>query len=180
MWRQRNRTISDDDRVVYDRDRSRKRTMDRAVRLLAAKPRSIGELRGRLLEKPWTDAEIVDAVIEKLVEYKYLDDTKFAVGFAESKLRERPQGRRRLEFTMSQQNLDRDVIGNALNEVYDSRPEQDLLTEALDRWTRVRGIPTDQLGKKKLFDHLMRRGFSFQNIRQAVAEICQRDNDDES
>lgn len=175
MWRQTKKQISDEDRVIHDRERSRKRTMDRAVRLLAAKPRSIGELKTRLLEKPWTDQEIVDGVIEKLTEYKYLDDAKFATGFAEAKLRERPQGRRRLEFTMSQRDLDRDTISSALDEVFDSRPEQDLVTEALERWTRVRGIPTDQAGKKKLFDHLMRRGFSYDNIRRAVEELTDRD-----
>ena len=44
--------------------------MNRAVKLLAAKPRSIRELRERLLEKLWTNDEIVDRVIEKLKEYK--------------------------------------------------------------------------------------------------------------
>lgn len=60
--------------MVSDAARSRKRTMDRAVKLLAAKPRSVRELRERLLEKLWTNEEIVDAVIDKLKDYKYLDD----------------------------------------------------------------------------------------------------------
>ena len=37
--------------------------MNRAVKLLAAKPRCVGELRERLLEKMWTDEQIVDGVI---------------------------------------------------------------------------------------------------------------------
>src|SRR3954464_6349634 len=89
--------VKDDDRKVTDRDRSRKRTMDRAVRLLAAKPRSIAELRDRLLEKPWTDAEIVDAVLAKLREYNYVDDEQYARNLALSKLRQKPEGRRRLQ-----------------------------------------------------------------------------------
>ena len=69
---------------VSDVERSRERTMNRAVKLLAAKPRSIGELRERLLEKLWTNEAIVDGVIEKLKEYNYLDDEQFALDTASS------------------------------------------------------------------------------------------------
>ena len=78
MWGRRRQPVDEEKRVVKDAERSRERTMNRAVKLLAAKPRSIGELRQRLLEKLWTNEEIVDAVIEKLKEYKYLDDEQFA------------------------------------------------------------------------------------------------------
>ncbi|HXH69912.1 MAG TPA: hypothetical protein VNI60_06140, partial [Pyrinomonadaceae bacterium] len=50
-------------------EKSRTRTFDRAVNLLAFKQRSVSELRTRLLEKDWTNAEIVEEVIEKLAGY---------------------------------------------------------------------------------------------------------------
>jgi regulatory protein len=89
--------VDDEKRVVKDSERSRQRTFDRAVKLLAAKPRSVEELRQRLLEKLWTNSEIVDAVIERLKEYGYLDDEQYAREVALSKLRQRPQGQRRLK-----------------------------------------------------------------------------------
>ena len=102
MWRKQFTTVDETKRVVKDVERSRERTMNRAVRLLAAKPRSIRELRERLLEKLWTNEEIVERVLEKLKEYKYLDDEQFARDVAVSKLRQKPQGKRRLQQTMSQ------------------------------------------------------------------------------
>src|SRR5260221_13857066 len=78
MGRKRYKKIEESERVVKDVERSRERTMNRAVKLLAAKPRSVRELRERLLEKLWTNEPIVDAVIEKLREYKYLDDEQYA------------------------------------------------------------------------------------------------------
>src|SRR4051812_41429998 len=110
MWGRSKRPIDDSERVVNDRERSRERTMNRAVKLLAAKPRSVRELRERLLEKLWTDAEIVDAVLEKLKEYSYLNDEQFAQDVAASNLRQRPQGRRRLRQTMSRKKLDRETV----------------------------------------------------------------------
>src|SRR5438477_2832417 len=108
MWRRRRQAIEDEERVVKDRERSRERTMNRAVKLLAAKPRSVGELRERLLEKLWTDPAIVDAVIEKLKQYKYLDDEQYARDLAVSKLRQKPQGKYRLKQSMSQKKLDKE------------------------------------------------------------------------
>src|SRR5215218_11386165 len=97
MFRTKRPKPSDEDRVIKDPAKSRERTMTRAVNLLAAKPRSIGELRERLLEKNWTNNEIVDGVIEKLKEYSYLDDAQFARNVAISQLRQKPQGKRRLQ-----------------------------------------------------------------------------------
>ena len=102
MWRKRIRAVEDEDRVIKDVERSRERTMNRAVKLLAAKPRAVAELRERLLEKAWTNSEIVDRVIDKLKEYGYLDDRKYASDIALSKLRQRPQGKRKLQQSMSQ------------------------------------------------------------------------------
>ena len=91
MWRKR---VQPGERIVHDAEKSRERTMNRAVKLLAAKPRSVGELRERLLEKMWTDEKIVEGVIAKLLDYDYLDDERFASDLALSKLRQRPQGKR--------------------------------------------------------------------------------------
>ena len=68
MWRRRTAPKDESERDIEDVAKARERTMNRAVKLLAAKPRSIGELRERLLEKAWTNSEIVNSVIEKLEE----------------------------------------------------------------------------------------------------------------
>src|ERR1044072_4410537 len=67
-----------------DAEKARERTLQRAVKLLAAKPRSIEELRERLLEKNWADEAAADYALAKLKEYGYLDDERFAFGFASS------------------------------------------------------------------------------------------------
>ncbi|MCV4860391.1 RecX family transcriptional regulator, partial [Escherichia coli] len=93
--RRRRKDITEEERKITDRETANLRTLRRAVKLLAAKPRSVGELRERLLEKKWTDAEIVDDVIARLTGYGYLNDAQFAKDFAALKLREKPFGKRR-------------------------------------------------------------------------------------
>ena len=81
---------------AVDAEKARERTLQRAVKLLAAKPRSVQELRERLLEKQWTDETAVDYALDKLKEYGYLDDERFAFGFASYRVRQKPVGRQRL------------------------------------------------------------------------------------
>ena len=167
MWRKQP-VGEDTERVVSDPERSRKRTMDRAVRLLAAKPRSIAELRERLLEKLWTNDEIVDAVIEKLIEYSYLDDGKFAADTAMSKLRQKPQGRRRLQQVMSLKKLDKETVDAAIDAAFEKHPESNLIDVSIEKRIRLKGHPATRDETKKFYDHLMRQGFSYGLIREKL------------
>ena len=151
--------------------------MNRAVRLLAAKPRSIRELRERLLEKLWTDPEIVDAVIEKLKGYKYLDDVQFARDVASAKLRQKPQGRLKLQQAMSRKKLDRQVVDDAIDDAFEKLPETDLIDTAIEKRLRLKGKPASREDIKKFYDHLMRQGFGYGLIREKMQEVAGRDFD---
>ncbi len=167
----RKRKIEDGERSVPDRERSRQRTMNRAVKLLAAKPRSEGELRERLLEKPWTDREIVENVIRKLGEYKYVDDESFARQSAISQLRQKPQGERRLRFTMSRKKLSPENIDAAIAAAFEQMPESELIETAIAKRIRLKGRPESREELKKFYDHLLRQGFGFDLIREKLSRI---------
>ena len=154
--------------------------MNRAVKLLAAKPRSVAELRERLLEKSWTNRQIVDAVIEKLSEYKYLDDNQFARDLAVSKLRQKPQGKRRLKQSMSQKKLDREIVDEAITAAYEKLPETDLIDRAIEKRVRLKGIPETREDKKKFYDYLLRQGFTYDLIISKMSEVADLRKEDES
>jgi len=175
MWRRRGEQKPDDERVIADVERVRERTMNRAVKMLAAKPRSVGELRERLLEKNWTNAAIVDRVIAKLEEYKYLDDKQFASDLAVSKLRQKPQGKRRLLQSLSQKKLSKENVDTAIRNAFEKLPEADLIDRAIEKRLRLKGKPETLDDKKKFFDHLLRQGFDFGLIREKMAAIAKID-----
>jgi regulatory protein len=145
--------------------------MNRAVKLLAAKPRSVGEMRERLLEKMWTNEAIVDAVIDKLKEYKYLDDEQFAHDLALSKLRQRPQGKYRLKQAMSRKKLDRETLDQAISDAFETLPEADLIDDAIAKRLRLKGTPETRDDLKKFYDFLLRRGFGYDLIRKKMSAI---------
>ena len=153
--------------------------MDRAVRLLAAKARSVGELRRRLLEKRWTDHDIVDGVIAKLEEYKYLDDEQYARDLAAGKLRQKPQGPRRLRQSLAQKDLDRETVESAVASAFEAQPESELIDQAIEKRLRLKGMPETREDTKKFYDHLLRLGFGFDLIREKLSAL-KKDQDAEN
>ena len=156
-----------------DAAKARARTMQRAAKLLAAKPRSVAELRERLLEKSWTDEAAVDAALDKLKEYGYLDDERFAFGFASFRVRQKPVGRQRLARDLQLKKVPRETADAALDLVYEETPEEQLIDRAIEKRVRLRGRPTTRQETKSLFDHLLRQGFTgdlvYRKVRAAAA-----------
>ena len=181
MFRKRwkpNKPEDEEPRPIKDAAAARERTMTRAVKLLAAKPRSVEELRERLLEKNWTNAEIVGGVIAKLEEYGYLDDEKFAGDLALSRLRQKPQGKRRLQQTLSQKKLSKENVENAMVSAFEKLPEAELIDIAIKKRIRLKGAPEKREDVKKFYDHLLRLGFGFDLIRSKMSEISRRAADE--
>lgn len=171
MRRKSPRILPDNERKITDRENSRRRTINRAVKLLAAKPRSVAELRERLLEKSWTDKAIVEDVISRLSGYGYLDDERFAKDLALAKLRQKPQGRRRLKHTLETKKLDDRCVESALESAFQSTPESELIKSAIERKMRHNRAPQSREEVKKLFDYLVRLGFDYELIRSELRRL---------
>jgi regulatory protein len=171
--------IKDEDRVIKNPERSKRKTFDRAVNLLTYRPRSIEELRTRLLEKVWTNEEIVDGVIEKLKEYNYLNDEQFATSFAASKIRQKAVGRRRLRQDLRRKKLDNETIAKAIENAFEEIPEEEVIDRAVAKRLRIKGIPETQNEKKNFFAYLMRQGFEYDLIRTKMDELPEPENDED-
>ncbi|MEJ7615498.1 MAG: regulatory protein RecX [Pyrinomonadaceae bacterium] len=150
--------------------------MQRAVKLLAAKPRSVEELRERLLEKEWTTAEIVDEVIGKLKQHGYLNDERFAFGYASYRVRQKPLGRQRLARDLQMKKVDAELARDALDVLYQETPEEELIERALKKRIALRGHPETRAETKSLFDYLMRLGFPSDLIVRKVRAAATTEN----
>src|SRR5205085_2479222 len=165
-----------------DPEKARERTLQRAVKLRAAKPRSVAELRERLLEKEWANEASVTYALAKLKEYGYLDDERFAFGFASYRVRQKPVGRQRLARDLQTKKVSKETADAALELVYQETPEEELITRAIEKRIRLRGRPTTRQETKSLYDHLQRLGFSYDLIIRKVREASDApdENDDDA
>jgi regulatory protein len=156
----------------------RRKTFERAVKLLAAKPRSVGELRERLLRGKNTSPEVVEIVIARLCEYGYLDDERFAFSYASHKVKQKPIGRRRLERDLKFRKIDNAVANEALEMVFTETPEEQLIDQAIDKRLRIRGRPKTRAEAKSLFDHLLRQGFELELVSERIRSLTTDDTDE--
>jgi SOS response regulatory protein OraA/RecX len=107
-----------------------------------------------------------------LKEYEYLDDRKYASDVALSKLRQRPQGKRKLQQSMSQKKIDREIRDEAIAAAFEKLPETDLIDRAIEKRLRLKGRPETREDTKKFYDHLLRQGFDFDLIREKVSGLA--------
>lgn len=145
------------------------KAVERAVNLLSYRPRSTGEIRTKLAEKETPDAAI-DAAIAKLTRMGYLDDRQFARFWVEDRLRNRPRGRRALQFELRQKGIADSLINELLDELLDE--SQAAYEAAETRVRRMRGA-TRQEFKQKVGAFLQRRGFGFDSANRAMQSLIQ-------
>ena len=165
--------------ALLDPAKARERCFQRAAKLLAAKQRSVQELRENLLAGRGATKPLVEEVIARLSEYGYLDDAKFAESYASLRLRERPIGRRRLQRDLWLKKVDKQTAEAALDEVFEATPEEELIDRAIAKRVRLRGKPKTREDAKKLFDHLLRQGFEFELVSEKVRTLSKSNVDEE-
>ena len=146
----------------------RQRTFQRAAKLLAAKSRSVAELRELLGQGQGASKADIEEVLQRLTEYGYLNDERFALGYASARVRQRPLGRQRLKRDLALKKVSKETADEALDLVFAETPETELIDRAIKKRIRLRGRPSNRAAAKSLFDHLLRQGFSFELVGEKV------------
>ncbi len=146
-----------------------RRALAAAYRLLARRDRSEHELRGAL-EKRETPPDIIDGAVEYLRERRLVDDRKFAHGRAQSLVRNKRVGPRYVRDALKKCGIGEQLVQEAVAETF-SDPERErneirALIEKKSKTMKKNLAPLQR--KKKLFDFLLRRGFSYDIVMKAL------------
>jgi regulatory protein len=140
---------------------------DAAVRYLAARSRSVSEIRRHLRGKRFDDAAI-DAAVDKLRAQRYVDDADFAKYWIEQRDRFRPKGDRALMSELLRRGVARETIEIALGErPADAEVERArrAIARPITRWLTLE--PAER--KRKIHAYLAARGFDYEVIDEVIA-----------
>lgn len=139
----------------------------KALKLLNIRPRTEHEMRSRLQEYGFTD-EIIEPVIANLLEKNYLNDQQFAAEWIENRTTFRPRGKRLLRIELMKKHVDEEEIQTALAALPE---EEQLVREAAKKYSnRLKGLDESTF-KKRLYGFLVRRGFSYDDIKPILDEV---------
>ncbi len=129
-----------------------------AVGALARKMRSVAELKRLLRQRVGEDGEaMVEAVIARLKEQKYLNDTAYATAYSTLRKENEKFGRLRVISDLKAKGVHSEVIGKAVDAAYAGSREEDLVRQYLRRKRIAK--PANQKEAARIFRALARAGF---------------------
>lgn len=131
---------------------------DKALGLLAQREHSTLQLSRKLRSRGFEDGT-VSRVLTYLKESGFLDDSRFAESWVESRLRRKPEGYIRLVAGLSNRGVPRAIISDVLGRMLTSDEAESALERAAGNIVR-RGVVDDTLLRKRLLS----RGFSNRQI----------------
>ncbi|HKR29317.1 MAG TPA: regulatory protein RecX [Terriglobales bacterium] len=138
---------------------------DYAVASLARKMRTVAELKRLLRARASNDDDgtlAVEAVIAKLKEQKYLNDTRYAAAYSQYRLTNEKFGRRRVITDLKAKGVHAEVIERAVSSAYEEVNEENLARKFLDRKRLHK--PQNERESARIFRMLVRAGFSTSTI----------------
>lgn len=148
----------------------------RAARILGGRDHSVGELKIKLRQRQFsTDA--IEQTIKKYKKMGALDDEQYALKLAQRLVSERPCGRPFLIGHLKKKHIPNHLIDKTADMVLTGLEEVALARAALDRrwylWTEF-DIETT---RKKAYNYLARRGFTYPAAKAAF-ELMQESVDE--
>lgn len=147
------------------------RAYEYGLYLLEKRGYSYRELYDKLSAAPNAEEDAVLKALEKLTRYGFLNDARYAEQLARHYVEGKKYGLRRAEFEMRHRGLSQTDVANALAEYDDPERISAQLLELLQKkYARVLCDPDDRKAAEKVTAALVRRGYSYQQIRFAIED----------
>ncbi len=149
-------------------DDSLKHYFDLVYRFLTIRNRSEKEVRDYLQKKNIAEV-LIEQIIAKLYDQKFLDDEQFATSFIASRARLKPKGKYALEMELRQKGIAEEIIQKVFFDMENELPSEQEQAQKLisNKIERVRG-QSRQVIYQKIGAFLMRRGYSWDVAKKAI------------
>lgn len=154
----------DEERLIeLEGEIMRRRAFNKAVELLAMREHSRREIIIKLIQRGY-DKAIAEETADRLSEYGYLSDERFARLYA-AELKERKKlGKVRIKQELLRKGIDRDVIENVLSET-EENPEEEIANLLRKKYPR---FSENEKVKNRAINALIRYGYRIYDIKNAM------------
>jgi regulatory protein len=139
-----------------------------AYKFLSYKPRSIKEVKNKLTYKK-ISKESVEKIIEHLKKYQFLNDENYAKLYLEQRISNKGMGKSMVTFKMIDKGIDKEMISKVIDENYPEDKQIEAGKKLLEKYLKKKQKIEDKLElKKKCYQYLFSRGFSYSIISQIL------------
>jgi regulatory protein len=149
-----------------------KTSYNRALDLLSARPYTVRQLRRKLIQKEVPPDE-ADSIVERLLAAGLLDDSRYALAYARSKLIGQGASVRRIGQDLARKGVSAETSRRAIAEVVvgEEVDTRAVIAQVARRKLASMGDLDPVVLRRRLFAFLARRGYELDEIRDALASI---------
>ena len=144
-------------------ENERAQALDKAMTHLSSTMKTEKQMRDFLKKKGYVDG-VCDYVLEKLREYRFVDDAQYCAQYAETAGRN--MGARRIAMELKQRGADEAAIEGALSGL---TGQSEAAKAAAQKYMKNREFTRENLSKT--FRYLMGRGFDYETAKDALASL---------
>lgn len=141
-----------------------KRAKLRAMNLLTVMDRTESQLRTKLKQNQYPD-EVIDAALEYVKSFHYVDDARFAEQYILSN--QDSKSRKELYVNLCNKGVNREQAEEVLDACYGNDEEVEAIHKIVQKRKYDPRTATDK-DRQKICAYLARKGFKYENIRQVI------------
>lgn len=149
-----------------------KRCMERAMYLLESSDKTENDLRIKLRQGTYPET-IIDDVIEKLRNYGYIDDDRYALNYIQYYIKSK--SRKRIAYDLNKKGVKKEVIDMAFEKYIEKHDEiEEMQKKIIVKEFQKRKFDfsvKDISVLNKIIQSLMRKGFRYEDIMQVYYEL---------
>ena len=129
------------------------------LKLLARRELSVADLRARLVDREHPPDD-VETAIGRLLESGALDDRRVARAYARTASKIKGRGRLRVVRELQAMGIARDIVAEAVGEVFGELDERAMIDRAVQKKLRGGRKPSTVQERARIYQFLMRQGFT--------------------
>ncbi len=149
-------------------DEEQQKAYQQAIRFINFKLRSRHELEVKLLEKGFVQ-EIINAILDKLTQQKYINDQQFANLLTQQRMNTQKKGRRWIEQELAHKGIAKDLVREVISQIDEEAETRIAFELALKKWKRLTGTGKERSCKMNGF--LLRKGYPSSTVHRVIRKL---------
>ncbi|MCK4385425.1 MAG: RecX family transcriptional regulator [candidate division Zixibacteria bacterium] len=146
----------------------KKEAKDVALKFLSFRRRTEKQVKEKLKKKEF-DEKTINSTIDKLKEFDLINDFEFATSWVKDRLAFKPRGKRLLKQELWKKGIKKDIIEQVTEDLCQDEDKSALqLVEKIKK--RYKNLEP-KVAKRRMYNLLLRRGFSYEISRQALVQL---------
>ncbi len=161
-----------------DIDRNKEKALNISLRYLGYKMRTEKEIKNYLHRKEFSDEDIT-YVINKLIDYNYLNDIEYTELWIRDKYNFSNQGRYRIKIDLLKKGVPKEIIEEKIENFFNEKKEKEKIVELYYK-KNSDNHKLDPKELNKICNFILRKGFPGSLVKRTVFQLQNKSDVDQS